>query len=108
MRLKAGAAEPIQKRKIIKSSTISFVAGSTGVPATIKDTAIQFLIYGFGAGQVITLSDTTSNNKSVTIAKATRDTLTLIDTDTLVNEAAGASKTFTTAINAPAFSAFFG
>ena len=57
---------------------------------------------------VITISGSTSNNKSVTVATVTPDTITLISGDTLTNESVGLyTVTLTGATVAPSFSVYF-
>ncbi len=75
----------------ITASTIAFVASSK----TITDSGNGFVSAGFVAGMAIKISGTASNNKNVTILTVSAGTITLIATDTLVNESAGSPFTLT-------------
>ena len=67
---------------------LTFVEGG-GSADTIVDTYALFLEKGFMPGMSFTISDTVSNNKTVTIASVTAGTITLIATDDLTDEAEG-------------------
>lgn len=96
---------------ILDDTAVTFVAGETYTASTIAffdnnpaadtitDSAAQFVIEGFVIGDTITITGSTSNNGSYTIAGVTAGTITLDDAGTLVNEAAGASVTITSASN---------
>ena len=75
----------------VTGNTYAFVSGT---PATITDSANGFINDNFRANEVITISGSGSNNKTVTIAAVAAGTLTLLGTDTLTNESVGASVTF--------------
>ena len=84
---------------------VAFVSGS---PATITTNGSDFVTGGIFAWMVITISGSTSNNKSVTVATVTPDTITLISGDTLTNESVGLyTVTLTGATVAPSFSVYF-
>jgi hypothetical protein len=72
------------------ASTIAFVEGGASAD-TITDSANGFLTAGFVVGMVITISDTASNNKTVTIAALTAGVITLLTTDDLTDEAEGSA-----------------
>lgn len=72
------------------ASTISFHENTPSAD-TIEDSANGFLNAGFVVGMVITISDTVSNNKSVTIAGLTAGVITLLSTDDLTDEAEGSA-----------------
>jgi hypothetical protein len=74
----------------ITSSGIAFVDSD---PDTITDTGSGFVAAGFVVGQKITVTGTTSNNTSYTIATVVPGTITLVSTDTVTAEGAGASVT---------------
>lgn len=71
------------------ASTIAFVAATK----TITDSGNGFVTAGFKNGMQIKVSGTISNNGTYTIASVSAGTITLISTDTLVNESAGSSFT---------------
>lgn len=77
------------------------VVTSTGIsfqnvnPDTITRAAGSFVTQGFAAGGKITITGSTSNNGTYTIASVSALVLTLIATDALTNESAGASVTIT-------------
>jgi len=62
---------------------------------TITDSGDGFLTAGFLAGDIITISGSASNNKSVTIDTVTAGLITLITSDTLTDELVGSSVTIT-------------
>lgn len=68
------------------ANTIAFVDSD---PDTLTDTGNGFINAGFVVGQKITITGSTSNNKTVTIATVEAGTITLISTDTLTAEIAG-------------------
>lgn len=71
-------------------TTISFVAGTPGtVNATILDSANQFLIAGFAAGDTLYVTGSTANNRNFTIASVTSGVITLIMSDVLTSEVSG-------------------
>lgn len=72
------------------ASTIAFVEGGAS-PDYITDSANGFLTAGFIARMSITISDTVSNNKTVTIDTVTASRITLIATDDLVDEEEGSA-----------------
>lgn len=80
----------------IEATTIAFVEGGASAD-TITDSGNGFLTtnddatYGFYAGQTITVSGSTSNDGTYTIDTATAGTLTLVSTDDLTAESAGAN-----------------
>ena len=76
------------------NTTISFTEGdpsSTGLEHNdrLTDTARNFVEEGFTDNMVITITGSTSNNKSVKIVQITDDTMLLKPADDLVTEAAG-------------------
>lgn len=78
------------------AATIAFVNSN---PDTITDSGNGFVTAGFKRGQTITITGSVSNNGTFTIASVTAGTITLISTDSLTAESAGASVTIATAIN---------
>ena len=62
-------------------------------PDTILDSSSSFLTDGFVAGQKITVSGSTSNNKNLEIDTITAGVITLISGNTLTVESAGATIT---------------
>jgi len=74
----------------ITATTIAFVDSN---PDTITDSGNGFLTAGFAAEDTIIISGSASNNISATIATVVAGTITLVASDTLVVEAAGASVT---------------
>lgn len=72
------------------ATTIAFVNSN---PDTITDSGNGFVTAGFKQGQSITITGSGSNDGTYTIAGVAAGTLTLIASDTLVNEIAGASVT---------------
>lgn len=91
-------------RVLDSSNNISFNASSR----TISDSLDSFLEKRFTAGMQVTITGSASNNKTVTIKSVTAGTLTLIDTDTLVDEAAWAGQVTLTSNSAkPSFGVVF-
>lgn len=76
------------------ASTLTF-AENTPANDTITDSAGGFLTAGFAAGMKLTISGSGSNDKNVTIYTVTASVITLISTDDLAVEAAGAAVTLT-------------
>lgn len=72
------------------AATIAFVDSN---PDTITDSANGFVTAGFAAGDVVTVSGSTSNNRRFTIASVSAGTITLISDNNVTTEAAGASIT---------------
>jgi hypothetical protein len=72
------------------ASTIAFVEGGANAD-TITDSANGFLTAGFVVGMTITITDTVSNNKSVTIAALSAGVITLLSTDDLTDEGEGSA-----------------
>ncbi len=70
---------------------IAFVAGTTGVAATITDSHSNFVNAGFAAGDTLTVVGSPANSKNFTIASVAAGTITLIMSDSLTSESAGAS-----------------
>lgn len=62
-------------------------------PDTITDTGSGFLVKGFKAGDRIVVSGSASNDGEYTIASVVAGTITLVATDALTVEGAGASVT---------------
>lgn len=80
------AGSPVKMSGHTIATTISFADAD---PDTIDDSASGFLKAGFKAGDVITVSGSTSNDNTYTIATVTAGTITLIAADTLTTEVAG-------------------
>ncbi len=76
----------------INETTLAFVDSD---PDTITDSGDGFVAAGFVAGQVITVSGSTSNDGTYTIATVAVGTLTLEANDSLTAEAAGDDVTIT-------------
>jgi len=74
------------------ASTIAFVNSN---PDTITDSGNGFVTAGFVAGDIITVSGTTNNNKTYTAQTVVAGTITLVSTDSVTAEGAGASVTLT-------------
>jgi uncharacterized membrane protein len=72
------------------ASTISFHENTPSAD-TIEDSASGFLTAGFVVGMTVTITDTASNNKNVTIAALTASVITLLSTDDLTDEAEGSA-----------------
>lgn len=84
----------IKQGVLSAKTTIAFVAGTTGTIAPmITDSANGFVTAGFVAGDILYVSGSASNNRNFTIGSVVAGTITLIMTDVLVNEAAGATVT---------------
>lgn len=77
---------------VVSNSFISFVNSN---PDEIFDNANGFLTAGFQADDTIVISGSASNNKTVTAASVTAGKITLIGSDTLVDETSGAAVTLT-------------
>ena len=76
------------------STKIAFTHNSPSVDSLTSSTA-AFQAGGLLSGMNITITGSTSNNKSVTVVRATTDTLLLTPSDVLVTEAEGDSVTLT-------------
>lgn len=75
-------------------TTIAFVAGTAGtVAATITDSGSNFLNAGFASGDTLYVTGSASNNRIFTVDSVLAGTITLIMSDVLVNEVAGATVT---------------
>lgn len=74
----------------ITASTIAFVDSN---PDTITDSGNGFLAAGFKIDDTISISGSTSNDGNYTIAAVTAGTITLVASDSLTVESAGASVT---------------
>lgn len=85
-------ATTITLQGTLTGTGIAFVDGGAS-PDTITDSGNGFVTAGFAAGDVITVSGTTNNNRTYTIATVAAGTLTLIPDDIVTTEAAGASVT---------------
>lgn len=79
------------------AATIAFVAST---PATITDSASAFVTEEFAAGQTLTVTGTTSNNGTYTIASVVVGAITLVSGDTLTAEASGSQFTLTSTLQA--------
>lgn len=79
----------------ITGTTIAFANSN---PDTITDSGNGFVTAGFKRGQTITVTGSVSNNNTFTIASVAAGTLTLIASDSLTAESAGASVTIAGAI----------
>lgn len=76
------------------NTTLAFVAGDgSTVNATITDSQSNFVNAGFAAGDTLTVSGSTANNRNFTIASVAAGTLSLIMSDVLTTEVAGPSIT---------------
>ena len=77
----------------VATSTRTTYSFANSNPDTILDSSSSFLTDGFVAGQKITVSGSTSNNKNLEIDTITAGVITLIAGNTLTVEAAGATVT---------------
>ena len=73
-----------------RAATIAFVENDADAD-TITDSGNGFLIAGFQAGDQITVSGSTSNDGTYTVASVTAGTITLLARNDLTTEAAGAT-----------------
>ena len=81
----------------ISTGALTDIAFTTGPPDTVTRLTGSFLVDGFLKGMIFTVSDSANNALATyTIATAAALTLTLIASDTVVPESAGASTTLTT------------
>lgn len=96
--LRSSTATTVQKQGVVATATtIAFVPGNgTTIAPTITDSANNFLNAGFAAGQTLYVNGSASNDRNFTIGSVTAGTITLIMSDTLTAEAAGASVTLDT------------
>lgn len=90
-KLRTSSGQPVAS-SAYTNTTIAFVDSN---PDTITDSANGFVTAGFVAGDVITVTGSASNNKTFTIATVAAGTITLVASDTVVAEGAGASITIT-------------
>jgi len=76
------------------ATTIAFVNNAAlGTNDTITDSAAQFLVSGFRAGDVVNITGSTSNNIQVKIESVVAGTITLTKSGILTTEIAGDSVT---------------
>lgn len=94
-RIASGDAVSLKKQGVLTAqTTIAFVAGTPGtIPAQITDSGSGFVIAGFLPGDTLYVTGSVSNNRNFTIATVTAGVITLIMSDVLITEAAGASVT---------------
>jgi hypothetical protein len=76
------------------AGTIGFTAGTSAAAPTITDSAAQFVVEKFAAGMHVS-TDSLLNPGPFKISSVAAGVLTLVTTDTVVTEAAGASLTIT-------------
>lgn len=75
-------------------TTVAFVAGTSGTVApTITDSANNFLNAGFAAGDKLNVINSPLNSRIFTIGSVVAGVITLVITDVLISEVAGASIT---------------
>lgn len=86
----SGTPERLSPKR--RSATIAFTENTTTAD-TITDSGSLFLVSGFEAGMRITVSGSTSNDGTYTIASVSAGTITLANADDLATEAAGATVT---------------
>src|SRR3990167_7510331 len=84
----SGTPEQLQVKR--RAATIAFNE-NTADADTITDSANGFLTAGFQPGDEITVSGSTSNDGTYTIASVIAGTITLLDRNDLTTEAAGAT-----------------
>src|ERR1035437_3810032 len=76
------------------ATTIAFVAGTPGTVApTITDSANNFLNAGFAAGDTLYITGSPANSNTFTIGSVVAGTITLIMTNSVTAEGAGAAIT---------------
>lgn len=94
-KVRSSTSTTLTKQGVLTSvSTIAFVAGDgVTIPATITDSAAQFLNAGFAAGDSLYVTGSTGNSSNFTIASVTAGVITLIMSDALTAEVAGPSIT---------------
>jgi hypothetical protein len=88
--IKLNAAAFFANAVKVTATTISFQE-NTPLRDTITNSAGGFIAAGFLAGQKVVISGSGSNNKSVTLYLVTDTVLTVLDTDDLTAESAGAT-----------------
>ena len=91
----SSTATTLTKQGVLTAkTTIAFVAGTLGsVAATITDSANGFVTAGFAIGDTLNVTGSAGNSREYTIGSVTAGLITLVMTDILVNEAAGATVT---------------
>lgn len=93
-KIRVSTGTTVTKQGVLIGTTYAFVAGTTGTVApTITDSANGFVTAGFVAGDTLYVSGSVSNNRNFTIGSVTAGTITLVMSDVLVTEAAGATVT---------------
>ena len=94
-KIASATATTITKQGVIPgATTIAFVAGTPGtVAATITDSGNGFVTAGFAIGDTLYVTGSPLNSRNFTIALVTAGIITLIMSDVLVSESAGASIT---------------
>lgn len=90
-KIASSTATTVTKQGVLTAKmTISFVAGTPGsVAPTILDSANEFLIAGFAAGDTLNVTGSSGNSRQYTIGAVTAGVITLVMTDILVTEAVG-------------------
>ena len=79
---------------LLNKTTIAFIAGTSGTVAPkITDNANGFITAGFSAGDKLYVTGSPLNSRIFTIGSVTAGIITLIMTDVLTNEGAGATIT---------------
>lgn len=88
-------ATTLRKQGVITAATtIAFTAGDgLMVAPTITDSAANFLNAGFATGDTVNVTGSTANSREYTVGSVTAGAITLIMTNVLTAEAAGATIT---------------
>lgn len=94
----SGTPEQLQVKQ--RAATIAF-KDNTNDPDTITDSGSGFLVAGFQAGDQITVSGSTSNDGTYTIASVVAGTITLLARNELTTEVAGSTITLTAPKSVP-------
>lgn len=94
-KIASSTSTTVTKQGVLSNkTTIAFVAGTPGTVApTITDSANGFVTAGFAAGDILYITGSPLNSRNFTIGSVIAGIITLIMTDVLVSESAGASIT---------------
>ena len=89
----------------LTDTTIAFHENTPSAD-TITDSKNRFILTGFKAGMIITIDNSSDNDKDVTIDTVTPSTITLVGGDDLANEGVGANVTLKLKEELPLFSGY--
>ncbi|MBK3666171.1 hypothetical protein JJE66_33740 [Bradyrhizobium diazoefficiens] len=94
-KVRSSTSTTVTKQGVLTAvTTIAFNAGDgVSVAPTITNSSNSFVSAGFAAGDILHVAGSASNNSNFTIASVAAGMITLVMSDVLVSEAAGATVT---------------